>query len=80
VELQARGNTIFIISNYIRATTVPLATIAIREIVTNISTAVAAQWSLCLHYGSMNQIAGNITVHFIIIVFRLISPDLFNSL
>jgi hypothetical protein len=48
VELQARGNAIFNISNYVSAITVHLAAIVIQEIVTKISTAVVAQWSLGL--------------------------------
>jgi hypothetical protein len=40
MELQAHGNVIFIITNYISVVTVPLTVIAVQEIFTNLSNAV----------------------------------------
>jgi hypothetical protein len=42
MELQAHGNFIFIITNYISAIIFPLAVIAVQEIVTNISNTIVA--------------------------------------
>jgi hypothetical protein len=42
MDLQAPGNVIFIIINYINIETVPITLIAVQEIATNISNTVAA--------------------------------------
>jgi hypothetical protein len=42
MDLQARGNVIFIITNYINVETVPVRVTAVQEIATNISNTVVA--------------------------------------